>query len=1100
MRHLAHIIPPLFSCIRAGLLGALPFGLAGIASAATLIWDVTSGDGATTTDGAGSWTTGAGNWNTGAGDTTWNNGTPDSAVFGSGGSGSATVTLGGAIIAGGITFNAGPDYTLGGNTITLSGTPALTTAAGVTATIGSTLVGGTNYSKAGTGTLVLTGANTNTGTLSIGAGTVQVGEGGASGQLNNNAGAVSVAASSTLAFFRNNTSQVTYSNPISGAGNLVFLGTGTSNQSQYALGGNNSSFTGSITLNQSRLAIDNANDVGSASAIVVNNGSSVFHTAGTIARPLTLNGNGWLEPTAPNNLGALRFAGGAIWSGAITLGSDSRIYTHSTGDSGTITGSIGDGASTFGIEKNGQGTVFLSGGNTFDGVTTHNRGNLVVRTNTALGSTVGGTVVNGNDGATATNLRLNALAGTLTISEAITLVGNASGRAQLVNETSGNILNGDVTLSGNTNALGIYSNSGTFTINGNISGAFNNSLQLRGSATGVITGDLNIPGASINKTDAATWTIGDGTPSTYAWTGLTAAVGITRMGANNVMPPTSTLTIGQGDTATPSFDLNGFDQTIGALTSNIGSSGAKTVTSGAAGAVLTVNNPGASTYGGVFTGGNNLELFKTGVGTLSLTGNYTAGTVTVDDGILAINSTSGDGFNPASKDILVNSGGTLRYDGGNKIQNNVRITIASGGTFNLNGQSDVIGQLAGAGNILMSGGLTLDGYANPSTQDFSGLISGGGALTLRSITGTQELSHSANTYTGKTILNGGTLLVATGSESTLGNPTLAADALSFNGGSLRIATNDLTLDDANRGITINASGGTFNVDANRTLSVAKNISGASGQLNKAGAGTFNLTAGTHALGSINVTAGTFTQSGGTVNTPSGTVGGSGTYRLAGGKLRLDALNISGGFDWTGGTLTHYTTGTSSPMALDQSSVGFQEVGVGRTATVTGDLSSGAGAVLALHGSPTLYESLGIRFNNFHVIGALALAGVGDVLEMELNPYLLRPFSTLGEGAVEYGSLPLLTWTGAFDGNTFDSVTGIVNDGRGFELSTFGVVDGSALDINTYFLEYDAAAQTLWFHYKVNGYVPEPDTFALLALSVIGLRTARTLRERRARLA
>ena len=45
-------------------------------------------------------------------------------------------------------------------------------------------------------------------------------------------------------------------------------------------------------------------------------------------------------------------------------------------------------------------------------------------------------------------------------------------------------------------------------------------------------------------------------------------------------------------------------------------------------------------------------------------------------------------------------------------------------------------------------------------------------------------------------------------------------------------------------------------------------------------------------------------------------------------------------------------------------------------------------------------------------------GVGDVLEMELNPYLLRPFSSLGELSIEYGSLPLLTWTGSFDGNTF----------------------------------------------------------------------------------
>ena len=47
--------------------------------AAALTWDITPGDGATITDGSGTWTTGAGNWNTAGTDANWANG--DTAVF-----------------------------------------------------------------------------------------------------------------------------------------------------------------------------------------------------------------------------------------------------------------------------------------------------------------------------------------------------------------------------------------------------------------------------------------------------------------------------------------------------------------------------------------------------------------------------------------------------------------------------------------------------------------------------------------------------------------------------------------------------------------------------------------------------------------------------------------------------------------------------------------------------------------------------------------------------------------------------------------------------------------------------------------------------------
>ena len=83
-----------------------------------------------------------------------------------------------------------------------------------------------------------------------------------------------------------------------------------------------------------------------------------------------------------------------------------------------------------------------------------------------------------------------------------------------------------------------------------------------------------------------------------------------------------------------------------------------------------------------------------------------------------------------------------------------------------------------AGDVFVSGTatLTLDGFGNPSSQTFSGTISGSGGLSLRNLTGTQILS-GANTYTGPTAVSLGTLRVnAPGSLTSNSAVTVAANA------------------------------------------------------------------------------------------------------------------------------------------------------------------------------------------------------------------------------------------------------------------------------------------------------------------------------------
>jgi len=146
---------------------------------AVLTWDVTPGNG-TAQDGAGTWSNGTGNWfnASSTSDDTWENAQPDSAVFGSGGAGSHTVTLGSAIETGNLTFEAGPTYTLTGADLTVHGnilanesaeiaSNLTTTATGArievaqdkTLTVSGQLLGTDDFEIGGEGTVIFSADN-----------------------------------------------------------------------------------------------------------------------------------------------------------------------------------------------------------------------------------------------------------------------------------------------------------------------------------------------------------------------------------------------------------------------------------------------------------------------------------------------------------------------------------------------------------------------------------------------------------------------------------------------------------------------------------------------------------------------------------------------------------------------------------------------------------------------------------------------------------------------------------------------------------------------------------------------------------------------------
>ena len=110
---------------------------------------------------------------------------------------------------------------------------------------------------------------------------------------------------------------------------------------------------------------------------------------------------------------------------------------------------------------------------------------------------------------------------------------------------------------------------------------------------------------------------------------------------------------------------------------------------------------------------------------------------------------------------------------------------------------------------------------------FDGVISGAGSFVQMGA-GTTTLT-ATNTYTGGTTISGGTLAVS--ADANLGD---TSGGLRFGGGTLQYLAGFTS----NRGVTLNAGGGTFDTNGN-SASIAGVISG-SGDLTKSGTGTLTL--------------------------------------------------------------------------------------------------------------------------------------------------------------------------------------------------------------------------------------------------------------------
>ena len=322
-------------------------------------------------------------------------------------------------------------------------------------TIGGAISDGTNVTtppisltKAGVGTLILAGANTYTGITTISAGTLQLGDGGATGSLATS----SVVDNGTLAFNRGDAG-LNLGAVISGTGGVTQLGTGktTLNVANTYLGVTTIS---AGTLSTSLLADgDSASGIGqssNAAANLVLNGGALQYTGAAVSsnRQFTLGTNGGTLDAS--GTGAVNFTSAAAVTLAGTNTARTLTLTGTNTGANTLAAAIGNnGSGATSVTKSGGGVWILSAASSYTGATTVNAGTLVISGTGSINSSSGVGITGGNfryDSSTALDRNVTLNGGAFSYNSAANYTGTLT-------HTSGKI--GGTNWNGNLNGLSI---------------------------------------------------------------------------------------------------------------------------------------------------------------------------------------------------------------------------------------------------------------------------------------------------------------------------------------------------------------------------------------------------------------------------------------------------------------------------------------------------------------------------------------------------------------------------------------------------------------------------------------------------------------------
>lgn len=864
--------------------------------------------------------------------------------------------------------NGGTTGTLGTGGVSLPGSfSELDFNRSDTFTVANVISGAGRVTQRSTGTTILTGANTFSGTTRILAGVLQIGNGGTAGNL----GTGNIVNDGRLVF--NRSDDVTLANVMSGAGAFTKLGAGTLTLTSAH------TYTGLTTVS-----------------------AGTLNVTGSIAGNVTVGGTGRLLIGSSDAIGGMiittgstiAYANGVDEASALIISSATTNLEVAEGGSATQSGVISS-TGAFGFTKTGAGTLSLTGANTYSGVTTIAAGRLLVSASDNLGngSATNSLTINGGT--------LGAMAG-FSMSRGVT-IGAAGGTIELgFNSPS---LDGSMVFDGQLTKTGL----GNLTLSGSNSGA---------GGLRIVQGAVRLLNTSTPGTGMVT--MGNGTSLFFETPGRTFAndIALGLMGSSLIPVDFGSVTLsgvlsgGQliVEGASIAVNLTGTN-TYGATTvrddstlrigigGTTGTLGLGNVTLTSEGSRLEFNRSDTLTVTNVISGAG--QVSQAGSGTTILTGaNTFTGLTSVIAGRLLVNGSLAGG-------VTVASGGTLGGSG----------TITGPVVVNA-GASLAPGQSPGT---LTLGSLTLNAGSTTTFELATAGVAGGATNDLIRVTSTAGVGA-----TGNLALNGGTISVVRGLGFTRGQYTL----IQFDG-ALSGALGNLNLSALGGGFSGTLALGTgtllLNV-ANSTENVWWNGSTTvpTGAV-VGGTGTWNFTnenftnaagtdsgawAGNGALVNFAGTAGTVTIAAGQTVAPGGLIFRTNGYVIAGGDA-ASRLQLTGatGIDTGAGVSATISAIISGPGSITKTGTG--------TLTLT--------AANTFTGLTTV--SGGTLVNNGSLAGALTNAATvtnaGTISGLVTNQGTLTSTGTLGGGLANATAASIASVSGTLQGPVTNSGTLIV---------------------------------------------------------------------------